>query len=87
MDISTKCYLCFLNHWVSPFWWRRKVRKDLGNIFAGVGKQYDGDMVLHGELPILMELFVALFRYLPDGFLRWMLLGGGVGDFISSAHS
>ena len=69
-----KC-LCFLNHWIVPFWWRRKVRKDLGNIFAGVGKQYDGDRVLPGKLPILMEFFVALFRYLPDGFLCCMLLG------------
>ena len=32
-------------------------------------------------------LFADEFRYLPDGFLYWMLLGGSVGNFISSAHS
>ena len=29
----------------------------------------------------------AMFRYLADGFSSWMLLGGSVGNFISSAHT
>ena len=49
---------------------------NIGNNIRKICPSSDAENIEVGRVPIVMECFVALFRYFPDGFWCWMLLGG-----------